>query len=129
MVGITPPTSIALKELYDAVLKSGLNLPLLSPDEWRRDEREGKKTTFLGLVSTSGSGVHVAFQIMSRKKRRGYVRHDSSDWSAHQPKDLTPEQNWKCEIPVLAKVGSVFASRTVKKISSMLYQKTARGRG
>ena len=86
-VGITSPTSIALKELYEAVLKSGLSSPASELrrecDEWRKDEEE-EKTTLLGLISASGSGV--TSPITSGQKRRRHVRHDSSGdllWSAH----------------------------------------------
>src|SRR6266511_3309859 len=57
--GIKSPTSIALKELYEAVLKSGLSSPaselVQECDEWRKEER----TPFLGQVSASGSGVQM----------------------------------------------------------------------
>ncbi len=76
--GIKSPTSIALKELYEAVLKSGLSSPaselVQECDEWRKDEEE-ERTPFLRQVSASGSGVQMT---MSGKKRRGHVHHDSS---------------------------------------------------
>jgi len=51
-----------LKELYEAVLKSGLSSPaselVQECDEWRKDEEE-ERTPFLGQVSASGSGVPI----------------------------------------------------------------------
>ncbi len=84
--GIKSPTSIALKEFYEAVLKGSLSSPaselVQECDEWRQGEEE-ERTPFLGQVSASGSGVQMT---MSGKKRRGHVHHDSSSddflWSA-----------------------------------------------
>ncbi len=86
--GIKSPTSIALKEFYEAVLKGSLSSPaselVQECDEWRKDEEE-ERTPLLGQgqVSASGSGVQMT---MSGKKRRGHVHHDSSSddflWSA-----------------------------------------------
>jgi len=100
-VGITSPKSIALKELYDTVLKSGLSSPASElRREWRKDEEE-EKTPLLGLGSTSGSGVHLTSQITSGQKRRGHVCRDSSDdllWSAHGSTARGSDSRTKLEV-------------------------------
>jgi len=59
-----------------------------------------KKTPLLGLVSASGSGVHLTSQITSGQKRRGHVRRDSSDdlWSAHGSTARGSDSRTKLEV-------------------------------
>ena len=60
-----------------------------------------KKTPLLGLVSASGSGVHLTNQITSGQKRRGHVRRDSSDdllWSAHGSTARGSDSRTKLEV-------------------------------